>query len=157
MKGFALVSRWSLDAPIEAVWEAIYDSDHWPQWWKYVRSVREIQKGDSSGVGAIRRFTWTSRLPYSLTFDMRTTVVERPYRLEGEAIGELVGSGRWSLTRLGSVTEVRYTWEVATTRAWMNAMAPLLAPAFKWNHNQVMAEGGRALARVLGVRLLAST
>jgi hypothetical protein len=37
----------------------------------------------------------------------------------------------------------------------MNAGAPLLAPLFVWNHDQVMAEGGRGLARHLGVPLLA--
>jgi len=131
-------------------------SEAWPQWWKYVRAVQEIQKGDLNGIGAIRRYTWTSCLPYTLTFDMRTTLVERPYRLEGEAVGELTGSGRWRLHSTGDVTRVRYDWEVATTRAWMNALAPLLAPAFKWNHHQVMAEGGRSLAKLLGVSFLPS-
>jgi hypothetical protein len=35
-------------------------------------------------------------------------------------------------------------------------MAPILAPAFRWNHGQVMAEGGRGLARRLGVSLLSA-
>lgn len=86
---------------------------------------------------------------------MRTTRVDRPHRLEGEAIGELTGTGCWTLTESGSATFVRYDWEVATTRRWMNALAPILAPAFRWNHGQVMAQGGRGLARHLGVRLLA--
>ena len=30
-----------------------------------------------------------------------------------------------------------------------------LAPVFAWNHDQVMAAGGRGIARHLGVRLLA--
>jgi hypothetical protein len=36
----------------------------------------------------------------------------------------------------------------------MNLLAPLLAPAFRWNHGEVMAEGGRGIARHLGVKLL---
>jgi len=154
MKHFALVSQWSIKAPIDAVWEALYASETWPSWWKYVRAVQEIQKGDGQGIGAIRRYTWASRLPYTLTFDMRTTLIERPYRLEGEAVGELAGSGRWRLHSRADLTQVRYDWEVATTRAWMNALAPLLAPVFRWNHNQVMAEGGRSLAKWLGVSCL---
>jgi hypothetical protein len=43
---------------------------------------------------------------------------------------------------------------VTTGKRWMNALAPLLAPVFAWNHDQVMAEGGRGLARHLGVTLL---
>ena len=80
---------------------------------------------------AIRRYTWASRLPYQLSFQMRTTRVDRPHRLEGEAIGELTGTGCWTLTESGSATFVRYDWEVATTRRWMNALAPILAPAFR--------------------------
>jgi hypothetical protein len=38
----------------------------------------------------------------------------------------------------------------------MNVLAPVLAPAFRWNHGQVMAVGGRGLAAHLGVRLLKS-
>ena len=155
MNRYALVSDWHLDAPIQRVWDALYAVEEWPRWWKYVRAVTQIEKGDDSGVGAVRRYTWGSRLPYTLTFDMRVTVVEPPVRLEGEALGELRGTGRWTLAAQGSSTRVRYVWDVRTARAWMNVLAPLLAPAFRWNHGQVMAEGARCLARHLGVRLIA--
>jgi hypothetical protein len=36
----------------------------------------------------------------------------------------------------------------------MNALAPLLAPAFAWNHHAVMRAGGDGLARHLGVPFL---
>jgi hypothetical protein len=36
----------------------------------------------------------------------------------------------------------------------MNALAPLLRPAFVWNHDWVMRQGGEGLARRLGVPLL---
>jgi len=49
---------------------------------------------------------------------------------------------------------VRYDWQVLTSRAWMNALAPILAPMFRWNHGEVMAEGARGLARYLGVQQL---
>jgi hypothetical protein len=38
----------------------------------------------------------------------------------------------------------------------MNALAPLARPAFAWNHDWVMRNGGRGLAGLLGCRLLAS-
>ena len=43
------------------------------------------------------RYTWRSRLPYALDFEMTTTRVEKPHLLEGEAKGELAGVGRWRL------------------------------------------------------------
>jgi len=153
---YALTTHWHVAAPIDTVWDAIHEVEDWPRWWRYVRSVVELRKGDANGVGAIRRFTWTSRLPYALTFEMRASAVERPTFMEGIASGELSGHGRWYLAPEGATTRVRYEWTVGTTKPWMNLLAPLMAPAFRWNHGQVMAEGGRGLARHLGVALLSA-
>jgi hypothetical protein len=152
MNSYALVSHWYFAAPIDCIWDGLYAVEDWPKWWKYVVAVAELEHGDDSGVGAVRRYTWSSRLPYNLSFSMRTTVVKAPYLMEGIAQGELNGLGRWTLDRQGANTHVQYDWQVSTSRAWMNALAPLLAPMFRWNHNEVMAEGARGLARYLGVR-----
>jgi uncharacterized protein YndB with AHSA1/START domain len=156
MSRYALVTEWHLDAPIRRVWDALYDVQSWPKWWPYVKSVMTVAEGDATGVGAVRRYTWGSRLPYSLSFDMRSTVVQVPLVLAGEAMGELTGTGRWTLREQQTTTRVRYDWTVMTTRAWMNVLAPILAPVFRWNHGQVMAAGGRGLAKYLGVALLDS-
>ncbi|MDQ6917159.1 MAG: SRPBCC family protein [Pseudomonadota bacterium] len=154
MSEFSLTTHWHLAAPIDRVWQAIVAVEEWPRWWRYVRAVEELAAGDADGCGALRRYTWTSRLPYRLSFAMRITRVDRPSSLEGVAEGDLRGTGRWHLAPDGATTRVRYDWTVATTKQWMNALAPLLEPAFRWNHNQVMAEGGRGLARHLGVNLI---
>jgi hypothetical protein len=54
------------------------------------------------------------------------------------------------------VTAVLYEWNVHTTRAWMNLLAPVARPVFAVNHDYVMRHGGEGLARLLGCRLLAS-
>ena len=33
---------------------------------------------------------------------------------------------------------MRYDWKVAVTKRWMMLLAPLLRPAFEWNHGIVM-------------------
>lgn len=43
-----------------------------------------------------------------------------------------------------------YEWVVRTTERWMNLLAPLARPAFAWNHNVVMRQGGEGLARNAG-------
>jgi len=148
---FVLHTRWRVHAPVDRVWEAIHHPEQWPNWWPFVRRVENVAPGDELGVGAVRRFTWTSRLPYSLTFTMRVTRVDRPRHLEGEASGELEGRGIWRLAAEGPDTLVHYEWRVRVTRAWMRLLAPLLRPAFAWNHNAVMAGGAAGLARWLGV------
>jgi uncharacterized protein YndB with AHSA1/START domain len=151
---YAFVTTWRIEAPIEKVWDAIYHADRWPSWWKGVESVVKVAAGDDQGVGSIRRYTWKSRLPYRLVFEMRTTRVEKPVALEGEATGELTGTGRWQLSQDGGITTARYFWNVRTTQAWMNLLAPLARPIFAWNHDIVMRQGGQGLARLLGVRLI---
>jgi hypothetical protein len=153
---YALVTHWHLAASIERVWDAIFAVEDWPRWWRYVHAVAALKKGDANGVGAVRRFTWSSALPYRLSFEMGVTAVERPTFMEGVATGELAGSGRWYLAPDGTTTRVRYDWAVTTTRPWMNLVAPLMRPVFRWNHGRVMAEGGRGLARHLGVELLSA-
>jgi len=86
---------------------------------------------------------------------VRTTKVERPDLLEGDASGELAGLGRWRLFEQGGVTAVLYEWNVRTTRAWMNLLAPVARPVFAVNHDYVMRNGGQGLARLLGAPLLA--
>jgi uncharacterized protein YndB with AHSA1/START domain len=152
---YDFLTTWCVDAPIESVWDALHDSQRYPQWWKGVRSVVEIEPGEPSGLGALSRFSWRSVLPYTLEFDLRIVRVERPHVLEGRADGELAGTGTWMLYE-GRGTAVVYRWQVRTTQRWMNALGPLARPAFVWNHDLVMRQGGRGLARVLGARLVAS-
>lgn len=157
MTRYTLVTRWTLRAPIEAVWDALITPRDWPRWWRYVARVEELEKGDATGLGSLNRYTWTSRLPYRLSFATRTTLVEKPFRIEGEARGDLNGRGAWRLDRAGEATAVQYTWSVDTDKAWMNVLAPLLAPVFAWNHDQVMLEGGRGLARHLETTLVSAS
>lgn len=154
MAQFSLVSEWHLDAPIERVWDALIAVDDWPRWWRFVQAVVTLEKGDSEGMGSLRRYTWSSRLPYRLSFEMRTTALRRPELMEGVASGDLQGNGRWQLRPLGRSTCVRYEWTVSIEKTWMTLLSPILAPLYEWNHNQVMDEGGRGLARHLGVALL---
>lgn len=154
MADYTFITTWQIDAPIEAVWEAIYHSERWPTWWKGVERVVDLEQGDENGLGHLRRYTWKSQLPYRLVFDMRTTRIERPVALEGAASGELEGTGRWQLSQEGPITTVRYEWKVRTTKPWMNVLAPIARPFFEWNHNVVMRQGGEGLARLLGAHLL---
>jgi hypothetical protein len=152
---YALATEWVLASPLAPVFDALRQPESWPAWWRYVQGVTLLAPGDADGLGAVRRYTWTSRLPYRLTFDMTTTRIEPPTALEGVASGEVRGTGCWRLWLRDGRAHVRYDWTVATQARWMNALAPLLARLFAWNHDQVMAAGGRGLARHLGVPLLA--
>ena len=156
MAEYRFLTTWLLEADRERVWEAIYDSDSWPEWWKGVIEAERLEDGDEDGVGQLGRYVWRSKLPYKVEFFVRSTVVERPHLLQGDASGELAGVGRWRLFEQDGVTAVLYEWNVSTTRAWMNLLAPVAKPVFQVNHDWVMRNGGEGLAKLLGCRLLAS-
>jgi uncharacterized protein YndB with AHSA1/START domain len=153
---YRFLTTWLLEAERERVWDAIHDSEAWPSWWRGVERVVVVEPGDADGLGQLGRYTWRSKLPYELEFDMRTTRVERPRLLEGEASGELAGTGRWRLFEQDGVTAVTYEWTVATTKPWMNVLAPIARPVFEWNHDWVMGHGATGIAALLGCRLLAA-
>jgi uncharacterized protein YndB with AHSA1/START domain len=155
MTAYSFLTAWLLDSPREPVWEAIHDQERWPQWWRGVEAAEELKPGDGNGVGSVSRLVWKSLLPYKVEFEVTTTRLERPHLLEGHAVGELDGVGRWRLFERDGVTAVLYEWNVATTRPWMNLLAPVARPAFEWNHDWVMARGGEGIARLLGCELLA--
>lgn len=153
MRHYAFTTRWQLQAPVGPVWDAIVDVGSWPRWWKHVHAVEPLCPGDPNGLGAAHRYTWIGRLPYTLTFDARVTEIALHRSVKAEAIGDLRGSGHWTFTEDNSGTHVRYDWQVTTSKPWMNLLTPLLHPIFRWNHDQIMTEGGQALARHLGVGL----
>jgi hypothetical protein len=146
---YQLVTEWDLRATVAAVWEELMHPELWPARWKGVRLVELLESGDASGVGGYRRMTWRSALPYELTFNMRTTVIEPQRRIEGVADGELSGRGIWTVAAQGAHTQVRYDWRVDATKAWMRMLAPVARPLFAWNHGVVMEWGRAGLARRL--------
>jgi carbon monoxide dehydrogenase subunit G len=154
---YKFTTVWRFDAPIEKVWAFIKDSETWSDWWKGVLRVEKLKDGDARGVGAIHRSTWKSALPYKLIFDSETVRIEELKLIEVRAFGELDGTGIWTLTAEdANTTRVAYDWRVKTTKRWMNLLAPLAKPFFRWNHNVIMNWGGVGLANKLNCKLLES-
>ena len=151
MSQYSFVTHWNFNAPIEKVWHEIREMDSWPGWWKYVKSVQLIKPGDENDIGSVRRITWTTALPYELTFDLELMSLDHLKRIEGKAFGELSGSGIWTFETIGDVTSVRYDWIVNTTKKWMNLFAPIARPVFSWNHDKVMEAGYDGLKRRLEI------
>ena len=154
---YEFTTRWEIPAPVEKVWELLMVPERWPQWWRGVKDVRLLQPAiDASGVGAIRDYTWRSRLPYDLTFTMETTCVDPFSRIEGIARGELSGFGCWQFKFESGVTHVRYDWTVEANKWWMIWLAPIARPVFEWNHDAVMDWRRQGLLAELGIHTAVS-
>jgi uncharacterized protein YndB with AHSA1/START domain len=146
---------WRFDVPIDRVWKTLTSTEEWPRWWKNCTNVETIEPGGPDGVGTVQRFTIKSELVYALRFQIRTTRLEEPRLIKGDAQGNLEGTVRWQLTPEADGTRVHYNWDVRPTEAWMQALSPILRPIFAWNHQAVMRKGGQGLARMMGANLVA--
>ncbi|WP_276134943.1 SRPBCC family protein [Polluticoccus soli] len=153
-KNYLFTTTWKIQAPLQDVWDAIYYSEQWPQWWKNFTSVIEIEKGDENSIGSIRTYKLKSPAIYTLRFDLLLTKRSDHSYLEGNATGQLEGIGSWKFNERDGVTEVTCVWNVATNIKWMNWLAFLLKPAFRYNHGVVMKNGARALSAKLHAPLL---
>ncbi|MBW9401553.1 polyketide cyclase [Leclercia sp. EC_58] len=153
MADYQFSTVWRVEASVQEVWEILCHLDLWPEWWESLEQIIELKKGDVRGIGALHRYTWKGALPYRLTFDIHVLTIQPLCLLEGEASGEVEGRGVWSLTERGRETIVRYDWDIRTNARWMNVLAPLAGPIFRWNHDRVMRDGAKGLARRLGRRV----
>jgi hypothetical protein len=151
---YCFVTRWQLKAPVEEVWDAIYNSLEWPDWWKGVVAARSIEEGDERGINGIREYTWKSVLPYKLHFSSRLIEREDYKRLYGIASGQLEGEGTWHFFEKDGISYIECDWRVSTNIKWMNALSFMLRPLFRYNHTVVMKWGAKGLARKLNAELL---
>ena len=152
MPAYRFVTVWRLRAPIEDVFRIIDDIHAWPDWWPGVEAVERLGEAGPDGLGASVRTTFVGKLPYRLRFDLRITRREPPRSLAGDATGELVGTGTWTLWEEPGWTSVRYVWAIRTTRQWMSLLAPLpfVDEIFRLNHHAVMRRGLHGIRRRLG-------
>jgi hypothetical protein len=130
------------------VWEALQDAERWPEWWRGVVRVAELEPRERY------RIAWRSRIPYDLEFEFAVRRQDAPRSMDGDATGDLEGTGHWRLFEQDGVTAVTYEWNVHTTKPWMKAIAPVARPVFEYNHDVVMRWGGEGLARELDCKLL---
>lgn len=153
MSEYKFETIWEIDAPLGDVWDMIENADSWPSWWRGVLSSIEIKAGDDNGIGSIRRTVWKSALPYKLEFDSELVSLEKFSSIEVRAFGQLEGRGRWTFTAIDSGrTRIQYDWQVTTEKKWMNLIAPVAKPFFRWNHDTIMRWGEEGLKRSLESR-----
>jgi len=150
---YHLTTRWSLAAPVGAVYTELSHPEGWPAWWKGMLAVRLLEEGDTNGTGAYRRITFRGMFPSRTTFNLRTVKVQPRALIESIADGQLTGVGRWQLTRAGAGTEVQHDWIVNVRLPGIPIIGAIAGLLFKWGHRSLMEAGRRGLESRVGVRL----
>lgn len=148
------VTTWYIDAPLEAVCYAICKLRNWPQWWPSVKSVVEVSAAELPEIEGVYHFIWKGVLPYRLEFDMKISKFIPFQCIEGQVTGDVKGKGTWYFSVQNEITVARYEWHVSICNPMIRFLAFLVYPLVRWNHHDVMRQGGLSLAHLLNAKLL---
>jgi hypothetical protein len=153
---YVFVDEWRVASDVATVWAAVRAIERWPHWWPSVVAVAPIGV-DATGSADEWRFEFRTRLPYRMRFHVGLASEEPFRRVATRVSGGVEGTGAWGVQAIPGGTLVRFDWVITPQRRWMQVLSPIARPVFSWNHRALMVEGGEALARRLGVALLAPT
>jgi uncharacterized protein YndB with AHSA1/START domain len=138
---YTFLDEWDVDAPIDAVFDAIADGARYPEWWPI---YEEVVADGPPALGQTARMRFHGRLPYSLTQTATIVRFEPPHALEIDVAGDLTGRGVWTFAqRADGRVHAAFDWRVRADKPLLRVLTPILRPAFRWNHNYAI---GQAMA-----------
>ncbi len=151
-------SDFTMTSSRDAVWATLLAVEEWPSWWRWLKRVDVVRKATSEdGVGGVYRNHIGSPTGYGFQFQVETAEVDVLRRIDLTVSGELVGRIRYLLSDDPSGgTNVSFAQLVETPKWWMNLLAPIARPGFNWNHDKLMTDHGRGLAKASGGELVNS-
>lgn len=148
---FRFDENWDIpEATPQEVWDVLSDAELLPLWWGDV--YKEVVPLDSKGkgvVGSRARARARGALPYELNFNIEAVEMDPGKLVAVKTIGDFDGLWRAELSPSGSGTHVKLTWQVTVLRPILKFLAPLLRPAFAWNHRWTTPRGEAGLRRYL--------
>lgn len=148
---YHFVEHWIIpDFPPEAVWEVLADARLLPEWWRGVYLAAEpLEDYPEPVVGAKARVRARGFLPYTLSFLLEATAMERNRVVEVTAHGDFEGIWRATLSPEGAGTRVDIDWRVVAQKPIIRWLSPLLKPLFAANHNWTTPRGEAGLRAYL--------
>lgn len=137
----------------QEVWDVLSDAQLLPLWWG--DAYKEIEPLDRKGkgvVGARARARARGALPYELNFIIEAAELEPGRLVVVKTFGDFDGLWRAELSPSGRGTHVELIWQVTVERPILKLLAPILRPAFAWNHRWTTPRGEAGLRRYLAAQ-----
>ncbi|TPJ29456.1 hypothetical protein FJ425_09860 [Mesorhizobium sp. B2-7-2] len=134
----------------QEVWDVLSDAELLPLWWG--DAYKEVEPLDRKGkgvVGARARARARGALPYELNFIIQAAELEPGRLVVVKTFGDFDGLWRAELSPSGRGTHVDLIWQVTVERPILKLLAPILRPAFAWNHRWTTPRGEAGLRRYL--------
>jgi uncharacterized protein YndB with AHSA1/START domain len=130
---YVFIDEWDVEAPAEAVFEALADARTYPEWWGAV--YLDVQADCAPQVGCVSQHEFKGRLPYHLKTTSEIVRLDPPREFEVKVVGDLTGRGVWTLTPGDGRVHIRFDWRVLADRPLLRYLTPILRPVFRFNHN----------------------
>jgi hypothetical protein len=132
---YVFVDKFTVPCNLETAYQYIKQVEGYPGWWGEVyKKVEKLKDAPPDTAGAKYRVTVGGFLPYALTIENETTLIDRPNRIEFVAFGDLEGKGIWLFKPVTDGTEITFDWRVAANKFIIKALSFLLKPLFRANH-----------------------
>lgn len=149
---YRFASVFTVTVPAARLWDALVVPETWLKAYPDVEDWKVTDHGDQDHLGQRFRVIHRASAFHKLRYDVEVVTSRAPDRLGWRIVGDIVGAATWELEELDDVTDVRMTWEVGTTKWWMNLLAPLFRRLFVAQYKRSMGDAVAALAEAVGGR-----
>jgi hypothetical protein len=151
---FRFEESWELpDADVEEVYDVLAHGELLPQWWKGVYlEAHKLSDNPEPRVGDRLRVRTRGFLPYELNFIVEAAELDPGRKVVVRTIGDFDGLWSATLSQRKEGVHVDLVWEVTALRPILKFLAPLLRPAFAWNHRWTTPRGEKGLREYLATR-----
>jgi hypothetical protein len=151
---FRFDESWELPrATVAEVYDVLAHGELLPLWWKgvYLEAVK-LSEGEEPRLGDRLRVRARGALPYELNFVIEAVELEPSRKVAVKTVGDFEGLWTASLSQRGEDVHVDLVWQVTVLRPILKLLAPVLRPAFAWNHRWTTPRGERGLREYLMAR-----
>ncbi|HLH48024.1 MAG TPA: SRPBCC family protein [Roseiarcus sp.] len=148
---FRFEESWELpETSVEEVYDVLSRGELLPLWWKgvYLEAERIVGRGEPK-VGDQFRVKARGFLPYELNFVLESVALEPQRRIVVKTVGDFDGLWSATLSPRDRGVHVDIIWQVTVLRPILRLLAPLLRPAFAWNHHWTTPRGEKGLREYL--------
>ncbi len=144
---FEFEGRWRFSVAPEELWQAFCQTERFPQWWPWLRTL------ESAGLveGGVSHCVVRAPVPYALSFTVAILELAPPRAVVAAVSGDLEGPARLDVVAQPGGSEARLSWVLDVRSPLLRAAALVARPLMNWGHNWVVDTGVRQFrSRALG-------
>jgi hypothetical protein len=148
---FRFEESWELpDAKVDDVYRVLAHGELLPLWWKGVYlEAHKLSETKEPTVGDRLRVRARGFLPYELNFVIEAVELDPGRKVAVKTVGDFEGLWTATLLQRGTGVHVDLVWQVTVLRPILKFLAPVLRPAFAWNHRWTTPRGEKGLREYL--------